>query len=372
MTAQPDSPAEPPPPTLRLAIDTGALAANWRALNDLSTPARAGAAVKADCYGLGVENCLPALVGAGCRDFFVAHWSEVAPLLQHVAPRQVSVLHGPMTAAEAEYARAIGVRPVINSLHQARVWAEAGGGACDLMVDTGINRLGLAPAQLCDPAVAALEVQALMSHLSSADEDSPANASQLAAFENAKKMVAHRETSLANSAGIALGAEYHCDLTRPGLALYGGVPSDALATTIRQVAFPQAAIIHVAQIDAGDTVGYNREFTASGPMRVGTVSLGYADGFLRSWGGGFLLHGGKRLRLLGKVSMDMVVVDLGDVPELDIGDWLDVPYRLPEAAQQSGLSQYELLTVLGHRFGRSVKADCLANAADAKHNAAQH
>ena len=145
------------------------------------------------------------------------------------------------------------------------------------------------------------------------------------------------------------------------------MPTPDLADHIRQVAFPQAAIIHVRRIEAGDAVGYNREFTAGGPMRVGTVSLGYADGFLRSWGAkGFLRHQGRTLRLLGKVSMDMVVVDLAQAPDLDVGDWLDVPYHLPDAAQHSGLSQYELLTTLGHRFERSVKAHCPSDAANAK------
>lgn len=352
---------EPPPPTLRLAIDTGALADNWRALNALSGTARAGAAVKADCYGLGTDNCLPALIEAGARDFFVAHWSEVAPLLDRVAPEQVAVLHGPMTGAEARYAIATGVRPVVNSLHQARIWHEAGGGVCHLMVDTGINRLGIAPSELSDPVLRQLDVHVLMSHLSSAEETTPANGHQLAAFRAAQAIVAHRETSIANSAGIALGRDYHCDLTRPGLALYGGITTPVLSDHIRQAAFPQAAVIHVRKLEAGDTVGYNREFTASAPMRVGTVSLGYADGFLRSWAGrGFVLHAKdgrrRRLPLLGKVSMDMVVVDLADAPEVGIGDWLDIPYHLPDAAQHSGLSQYELLTVLGHRFGRSVRA----------------
>ena len=346
----------PPPPTLRLSIDTQALAANWRALDSLSGAARAGAAVKADCYGLGIDNCVPALVEAGARDFFVAHWSEAAPLLTHVAPEQVSVLHGPITADEAAYARATGVRPVINSLHQARLWQEAGGRPCHLMVDTGINRLGIAPGELSDPILQHLDVQVLMSHLSSAEETTPANGHQLAAFRAAQTLIPHRETSIANSAGIALGHDYHCDLTRPGLALYGGILSPSLADHIRQVAFPQAAVIHTRKLEAGDTVGYNREFTASAPMRVGTVSLGYADGFLRSWGKrGFLLHEGRKLPLLGKVSMDMVVVDLADAPNVKVGDWLDLPYHLPDAAQHSGLSQYELLTVLGHRFGRSVR-----------------
>jgi alanine racemase len=148
-----------------------------------------------------------------------------------------------------------------------------------------------------------------------------------------------------------LGPSYAFDLTRPGLALYGGVPRGELGEDIRQVAFPQAAIIQTRNVVPGESVGYNATFTASEPMCIGTVSLGYADGFLRCWGGkGALAHGDARLPLLGKVSMDMVVVDLAAAPELKEGDWLDVPYALPEASVLTGLSQYELLTSLGRRF----------------------
>ena len=369
MNAQP----APPPPALRLRIDGDALAANWRALDALSGSARAGAAVKADCYGLGVENCVPALAKAGARAFFVAHWGEVAAVARFVPADRISVLHGPVTDAEAAYARATGARPVINSLAQARIWNEAGGGPCQLMIDTGINRLGVSPNELSDPAIAALDVHVLMSHLASADEDSPINDRQRATFRECLPMVQHREASIANSAGIGLGGSFGFDLTRPGLALYGGIPRAELADHIRQVAFPQAAIIQTRELKPGDRVGYNGEFTAPAPMRVATVSLGYADGFLRCWGKqGVLRHEGRALPLLGKVSMDMVIVDLANAPELAAGDWLDVPYHLPDAAQQTGLSQYELLTILGHRFGRSVKPDCTNNAASAKPDAAQH
>ncbi|MFA6220312.1 MAG: alanine racemase [Erythrobacter sp.] len=341
-----------PPPTLRLRIEDEALAANWQALDALSGAARAAAAVKADCYGLGVGCCVPVLREAGCRDFFVAHWSEVRAVARHVAAEQIAVLHGPVTARDAAYARATGVRPVINNPHQARVWLESGGGACDLMVDTGINRLGVTPEQLSDPAIRALEVDLLLSHLASADEDSAQNARQLADFRAIMPLVAHREASLANSAGIALGADYGFDLTRPGIALYGGIPRGELARAIRQVAFPQAALIQLRDLPAGASVGYNATFTAPAAMRVGVVSLGYADGVLRSWAGGYFEHGDIRLPILGKVSMDMIVVDLDAAPMLREGDWVDLPYALPEAALQSGLSQYELLTVLGHRFER--------------------
>ena len=340
-----------PPPTLRLRIDTAALAQNWQVLDALSGSARAGAAVKADCYGLGVDNCLPALREAGCRDFFVAHWSEVPAVLAHVPPAQIAVLHGPLTAQDVAYARATGVRPVIDSVRQARLWQEGGGGPCHLMIDTGINRLGVAPADLSDPAIQALEVAVLMSHLACADEDSPMNARQLETFRACLPRVPHRETSLANSAGIALGADYAFDLTRPGLALYGGTPHPLLDGRIAQVAFPEAALIQTRMLQAGDQVGYNATFTAERAMRVGVVSLGYADGILRSWAGGHFRHGERLLPILGKVSMDMIVVDLTTADDLAEGDWIELPYRLADAARQTAVSQYELLTVLGRRFG---------------------
>tara|TARA_R110002072_G_scaffold81148_10_gene185887 strand:+ start:7217 stop:8251 length:1035 start_codon:yes stop_codon:yes gene_type:complete len=343
--------AEAPPPTLRLRLDETALAANWRTLDAMSGAARAGAAVKADCYGLGVERCLPVLHEAGCRDFFVAHWSEVEAVLAHVPSGQLSVLHGVLDAAQAAYARATGVRPVIDSLHQARVWSESGGGRCDLMIDTGINRLGIAPEEIADPLIQSLDIEVLMSHLACADEDSVMNARQLAAFRAAIPLVAHREASLANSAGIALGRDYHGDLTRPGLALYGGVPRPEFTETIRQVAYPEATLLQVRDVPAGASIGYNAIFTAPAPMRVGVVSLGYADGILRSWAGAHFQSHDRRLPILGKVSMDMIVIDLAQTSDLVAGDWVSLPYHLPDAARQTALSQYELLTVLGDRFG---------------------
>ena len=342
-----------PPPSLRLRLDDDALAANWRALDARSGSARAGAAVKADAYGIGADKAVPVLHEAGARDFFVAHWSEVPEVLRQVDPAQISVLHGPIRSEDADYARAAGVKPVINSVEQAQRWIAAGGGPCDLMIDTGINRLGVPLAAIGDPTIAALEVDVLMSHLASADEDSPLNSTQLARFHEVCAAIPAQRRSLANSAGIALGSDFAFDLTRPGLSLYGGIPRGELASDIRQVAYPQAAIIQVRELMAGDSVGYNAAFTASGSMRAGIVSLGYADGFLRARGpGGALHHGAARLPLLGKVSMDMIVVDLSAAPDLREGDWLDVPFDLPEVTQACGLSQYELLTTLGRRFRR--------------------
>jgi alanine racemase len=340
-----------PPSSLRLHVDREALAANWRALDALSGAGCAGAAVKADCYGLGVSTCLPALRDAGCESFFVAHWSEVAAVIAHVPPQQVAVLHGVGSAAECAYARALGAMPVICSLEQAMLWTGSGGGMCHLMVDTGINRLGIAARDAHHPAIAALDIDILMSHLASADEDSPMNPRQLAAFAAARGIITHRRASLANSAGIGLGPDYAFNLSRPGIALYGGVPRAELAGAIRPVARVQAAILQTRELDAGDSVGYNATFTAPSPMRVGTVSIGYADGFLRSRGAGnALTHQGRPLPILGKVSMDMIVVDLTDAPGLAAGDWLDVPWNIADAAQQNVLSTYEMLTVIGQRL----------------------
>lgn len=344
-----------PPAPLRLRLDRAALAANWQALDALSGAARAGAAIKADAYGLGVSAAVPVLAAAGCRDWFVAHWQEAAEATQFAPADRIAVLHGPMTDAEAAYARAIGVRPVLNSLAQVRRWLVAGGGPCDLMVDTGINRLGLTMAEIGDPAVAALEIETCLSHLASADENSAQNGVQLARFREVRAAIRARRYSLCNSAGIALGADYHFDLTRPGLALYGGVPRAEMAVQLRQVAYPEAAVMQVRSLREGDSVGYNATFTAAADMRIGVIAIGYADGYLRCWSGrGHVLWRGRKLPVLGRVSMDMTIVDLAEAPDCAEGDWLTLDYALAAAATESGLSQYELLTLLGKRFSREA------------------
>ena len=348
----------PPPSPLRLDIDGEALVANWQLMNRLSGgtdgQARAGAAVKANAYGLGARRVVPLLHKAGCEAFFVAHWQEAAELLDLVPASKIAVLHGPSTDAEAAYARACGVVPVINSPVQARAWLAAGGGPCHLMVDTGMSRLGLARSDWGDEAIAALEIDTLISHLASADEDTPQNAAQLAVWREARQALAHRRASFANSAGIVLGADYRADYTRPGLALYGGVPRAEIAGQIRQVAYPRVRILQRRQVEAGAHMGYNATFTAPSPMQIAVVALGYADGYLRGWSNRGVLRGpaGEALPVLGRVSMDLTIIDVAAAPHLREGDCVSVDYSLPEAAVQSGLSQYELLTTLGQRFAR--------------------
>ena len=346
-------PPEAPPPALRLRLDSDALAANWRALDRLSGAANAGAAVKADAYGLGLEQVAPVLARAGCEDFFVAHAGEVSDLLRHASAHRISVLHGPLTGADAAFCKATGVKPVLNSLAQVARWREAGGSLCDLMVDSGINRLGLEMRHLGAAALAGLEIDIAMSHLASADEDVAQNAQQLARFGEIRAAIPARRYSLANSAGIALGEAYHAELTRPGLALYGGVPRRELAEHIRQVAYPQAAVLQIRELAAGDAVGYNATFVAPRAMRVGVVALGYADGYLRCWSGkGRFVWQDREPPALGRVSMDMTVIDLSAAPGCGEGDWVTAAYDPVAAAAATGLSQYELFTLLGKRFGR--------------------
>jgi alanine racemase len=255
--------------------------------------------------------------------------------------------------ADCAYAQTTGVVPVINSLEQAELWSVSGGGLCHLMVDTGINRLGIALAEVSDPRIAALQVDILMSHLASADETTSLNRRQAGLLGEAANAIPHRRVSLANSAGIALGTDFAFDLTRPGLALYGGVPRAELAAAIRPVVQVEARLLQCRNIAPGEGIGYNSAFIAPAPMRVGTVSIGYADGFLRSRGpGNALRHSGCALPILGKVSMDMVVVNLASAPDLQAGDWLQVPWNIADAAQQNALSPYEMLTVMGRRLRR--------------------
>lgn len=347
-----------PPATLRLNVDADALAHNWRALDRLSGTASAAAAVKADAYGLGVAQVAPVLRAAGARQFYVAHWAEVPALMDHVPPAEISVLHGPVTAADARYAVATGVRPVINSLHQAALWIDACGHGrslpCDLMVDTGMNRLGVELADIGNEVLMRLQVDTVHSHLASADEDVAQNGMQLERFGQVASAVPARRRALANSAGIALGADYAFDMTRPGIALYGGVPRGELAGVVRQVAFPQAAVIQLRTARAGERIGYNGTHVAQHDMRLATLSLGYADGYLRCWSGqGMVTFDGAVLPVVGRVSMDLVIVDCAAANTLREGDFVDVAYDLPWAAAASGLSQYELLTGLAGRFTRS-------------------
>ena len=336
---------------LRLRLDGGALVSNWRTLAAMSGTAACGAAVKANGYGLGAREVVQRLAGAGCRDFFVATWAEAMALADLGVA--VSVLHGVRDEDLAVAAAAATARPVLSTVRQVRRWREAGGGGCDVMVDTGMNRLGIQPEDVAAGLLDGLKVETLMSHLASADEDVPLNAIQRDRFAALAGRSAARRMSLANSAGIALGPDYAFDLTRPGIALYGGVPAAAFAGRIRQVATPQAQVLQRRLVPAGQSVGYNATWTAAADTEAAIVNLGYADGYLRCFSGkGRAWAGGVELPVIGRVSMDLTAIDVSAAPDLAEGDWVTIDYALPETAALSGLSQYELITGLGSRFDR--------------------
>lgn len=342
------------PSPLRLRLDSAALVANWRWLAAQSGGTACGAAIKANGYGLGARAVMEHLAGAGCRDFFVATWAEAAALMPLPAGVSLSVLHG-VGADDMVAACSLPVRPVLNSVEQVARWREAGEGRpCDVMVDTGMNRLGLRVEEALGGALGGLAIDTMLSHLASADEDSAQNAQQLAAFRAVRDNIPARRYSLANSAGISLGADYGFDLTRPGIALYGGIARPEAGGHIRQVAFPEARVLQMRTVPAGEAVGYGAAWTAPADSRVAVVNMGYADGYLRCHAGtGGAMWNGKPLPLVGRVSMDLTAFDASEAGELAEGDWIALDYDLPTVAAQCGLSQYELLTGLGARFDRN-------------------
>lgn len=328
---------------LRLRIDGDALVSNWRWLKAQSGAAACGAAVKADGYGLGARAVVARLAKAGCRDFFVATWDEAEALGPLPDGCALSVLHG-VREEDMPLALASQARPALNTPAQVARWRETGR-RCDVMIDTGMNRLGLAPGD----DLSGLKIETLMSHLACADEDSPMNARQLAAF--AGLTVPSKRRSLANSAGICLGSDYAFDLTRPGLALYGGIPRREAQGHIAQVAYPEAQIIQRRCVAAGESVGYGATWVAERTTEVAILNIGYADGYRRSFSSRGSAGQG-RFPVLGRVSMDLIAIDVTADLTLGEGEWVAIDYDLPTAAAQSGLSQYELLTGLGRRFGR--------------------
>jgi alanine racemase len=348
--APPVSPAHIP---LRLKLDGEALVANWRWLARMSGSAACGAAVKADGYGLGANEAVRRLAGAGCRDFFVATWAEAEAVLPATGEASLSVLHG-LAGEDVPQARSSRARPVLNTALQVSRWRESGESRpCDVMIDTGMNRLGLGARDVADGLLDGLSIETLHSHLASADEDVPSNRQQRDALAALTDKVSARRLSLANSAGICLGPDYHFDLTRPGLALYGGVPRREAEGHIAPVVRLETQIIQRRRIGQGDAVGYNATFTAERDMELAILNLGYADGYLRGFSGtGQARIGGAFAPVIGRVSMDLTALCVDAAPDLAEGDWLELDFDLQRASAQSGLSQYELLTTLGRRHQR--------------------
>jgi len=355
-----------------LSIDLDAIEANWKKLSDMTVPVECAAVVKADAYGCGLELVARKLAKAGCRTFFVADVTEGRRLRTVTADATIYVLNGIMPGSAQAFAEN-SLRPVINSTNELAEWdafvAGSGwrGGAA-LHVDTGMNRTGITvdEAAAIAPRIHAENhgLMLLMSHLACAeDPDHPMNDRQIRLFREIRIMYRGVASSLANSSGIFLGGTVHCDLVRPGVALYGANPTPESENPMRPVVALHGRIIQVRALNKGDTVGYGAIWSAGRASRVAIIAVGYADGFLRSAGAergkaaAEVLVAGKRCPLVGRVSMDLIAVDVTDLPPGSarrgdfatlIGDGVSVD----DLATGMGTIAYEILTDLGRRYYR--------------------
>jgi alanine racemase len=350
-------------PPGRLTVDLDALRDNWRRLARESAPAECAAVVKANAYGTGIEVAAPALFEAGCRTFFVAHVGEGARARKALGstPR-IFVLNGfEAGAGVADYTHA-DLAPVIGSIDELARWEKSKPYA--LHVDTGMNRLGLALAELetrsASPAL-------LMSHFVSAEvPDDPINARQIAAFARAQALFPDVSASLANSSGIFLPQRPHYDLVRPGYALYGGNPTPGRENPMRPVVTLEIAVQQTRWIETGETCGYNARWTAKRRTRLATLLVGYADGLPFSAGGSDAAPGpevriaGRMCSLVGRLSMDLAIADVTDLPEEQVQPGTLARFFGPDApldafAAKAGTIGYTVLTGLGSRYAREVK-----------------
>jgi alanine racemase len=358
-----------------LTVDLDAIVANWRKLEKTAVPAECSAVVKANAYGCGTAPVARALAKAGCKTFFVANLEEAHAAREAVPDAALYVLGGYFQNTGDHYAR-INCRPVIGDLNELAEWdvfcrRTGWSGGAAIQIDTGMNRLGLTlqEAQAIIPRINAGDhgITLVMSHLVSAEQlNSPVNAKQLAAFRGIASEFAGVPASLANSSGIFLGASFQFDLVRPGAALYGVNPTPEADNPMQQVANIQARIVQVRNVERGETVGYGGTWTARRPTKLAIIAVGYADGYFRAASandgtrGAEVIVAGKRCPVAGRVSMDLIAIDITDLPANAarrghmvtlLGDGITVD----ELAHHFGTIGYEVLTSLGHRYARVYK-----------------
>ncbi|MEW7986867.1 MAG: alanine racemase [Candidatus Thiodiazotropha sp.] len=360
-----------------LSIDLDAIRDNWQLLKSRLDGAECAAVVKANAYGLGADRVAPALFQAGCRHFFVAHLNEAIELRPKLGnDATLYVLHGITPGAEIEYI-SHNLVPVLNSLAQMDCWRKMARQLdrrlpAILQFDTGMARLGLDNREtnilaLNPELLDGIEIKYVMSHLASAeDHDDPMNMRQLERFSEGLKKLSAERASLANSSGIFLGNAFHFDLARPGAALYGVAPIAGRPNPMRAVIRLQGKVIQIRTIDAGVTVGYSHTWTAGQRTRIATVSVGYADGYLRSLGNqGSVRFNGIKLPFVGNVSMDTITIDVSKIPETQIHegtliDLIDPINGVDAIAEDAGTIGYEILTSLGNRYARRYLGACSA------------
>ena len=367
-------PSAPASATGVVTVDLHPIRANWRALAQRVAPAGCAAVVKADAYGLGAARVIPTLYQAGCRNFFVATIEEARKARGYAPGATIYVFDGILPGSAGDIA-AIGARPVMTSIEEAQSWAalaaeDATAPPAALHVDTGLHRLGMGEAEL-DLLLAdgdltrRLDIAVVMSHLACADEAGhPMNRTQLEAFRRLRAKVPKARASLAASDGLMLGRDYHFDLVRPGYALYGGQASPNRTTPVSPVVRVSVRILQVHDVPAGGAIGYSATYRAPSPRRIATIAAGYADGVFRhaSAGngetGGAVSVRGQLAPIVGRVSMDLVTVDITDIdgPLPERGDFVDLigpDLPLETVGSGAGSIGYEVLTRLGARFHRN-------------------
>ena len=358
-----------------LTVDLDAIVANWRKLEKTAVPAECASVIKADAYGCGVEPVARALAGAGCKTFFVATLDEARAARAALPSAAIYVLDGLFQNCGEAYAK-IDARPVIGDLNELAEWdvfcrRSGWTGGTAIHIDTGMNRLGLtiAEAQGIIPRINAGDhgVTLVMSHLACAESlNHPLNARQAASFREIASLFSGVPASLSNSSGVFLGAQFHFDLVRPGAALYGVNPTPEADNPMRPVVDLKARIVQIRNVDRGESVGYGGTWTTRRPTRLAIVSAGYADGYFRAGGsndgtrGAEVVVAGKRCPVVGRISMDLIAIDVTDLDKNAarrgqlvtlIGEGITVD----ELAHHFGTIGYEVLTNLGRRFARVYK-----------------
>jgi alanine racemase len=377
---RPDSPAAQQPgdvgdleATAILTIDLSSLVDNYRRLAALSAPAECAAVVKADAYGLGMAACAPALARAGCKTFFVATVAEAIEL-RALLPQAVIYLFDGLLPGTPPVFHAHDLRPVLNSADEINEWAvfcSATGVKLPaaIHIDTGMNRLGLSRAEVevlaaAEDTLGAFELALVMSHLACADEpEHPKNEAQRLAFDALRGLLPPMRASLANSGGILLGALFHYDLVRPGIALYGGKPQAKGPNPFARVVHLAGRILQLREVPAGESIGYGASRTVKRASRIAVVAVGYADGLFRALSVGdgeagmSVYVGPHAAPILGRVSMDLITIDVTGLPE-DLarrGAFVElIGDQIPahELAAHAGTIDYEVLTSLGARATR--------------------
>jgi alanine racemase len=355
-----------------LTIDLAAIEANWKTLAAMTLPVECAAVVKANAYGCGLDPVTRRLAKAGCHTFFVADLFE-ARAVRAIAPSAtIYVLNGMIPGSAQGFADG-SFRPVVNSITELAEWdaflaATSWHGGAALHVDTGMNRLGLSVAEAGALAPRAQSenhgLTLLMSHLACAETPNhPLNERQIRAFREIRMLYRGITSSLANSSGVFLGSTVFCDLVRPGIALYGANPTPASNNPMRAVIELKARILQVRTVNRGETVGYGATWTAGRPSRIAIVGLGYADGFSRSAGAAkgkapaSMVISGRRCPIAGRVSMDLVAVDVTELGEGrprrgDFATVIGKEMTVDEVAAGMGTIPYEVLTSLGRRYHR--------------------